>query len=77
MDELLLEADLIQEERLTSLQRLRVIAGLSRTCLDREDQLVKERWRVVKDGETTVKGFKRTFGERFLGRDPMKVLWEL
>ena len=76
LDELLLEADLLQEERLTDIQRLRLVAVLARTCLDREDRMVNERWRVVKEEVTTVKEFKRTFGERFLGRDPMRGLWE-
>ena len=74
VDELLLEADLIQEERLTDVQRLRVIALFARTCLDRDDKLVIEWRRVVKYGVTTVKEIKRTFGENFLGWDPMKGL---
>ena len=76
LDELLLEANLLSDERFTDAQRLRLITLLGRTCLDRDDKLVNDRWRVVKDSVTTVKEFKRAFGERFLGRDPMKGLWE-
>ena len=76
VDELLQEAGLLQEEKLSAIQSLRLVAVLARTCLDREDKLVNERWRVVKEDVRTMKEFKSTFGERFLGRDPLKGLWE-
>ena len=57
VDELLLEADLIQEEHLTDIQHLHVIAVPALTCLDQDDKLVHELWKVVKDEVTTVKKF--------------------
>ena len=49
---------------------------LARTCLGLDDKLIAEHWRIKRKTVTTYAERKAKFAERFLGRDPLRPLWE-
>ena len=76
VDELLPQCGLLKQEELTEAQQYRLVTVLARTCLALDDNLVADHWRIKRKSVTTYAELKSTFAERFLGRDPLRPLWE-